>query len=237
MSAFDSLEAAARVEKQLIAFAEKRQNISVAGQSGTAQKFIVNTTRIDPLTYILFGAHHVQVTQRGIVCDEWLPVVGRVDTLDDVERLKSRMEACMLRVFEGITLSKSRRGMRHVPIMRREEREEESGDEDDDLRMKDYALSRKEIQELDMMTHDIVRILNEYSSYRIATQSRATSRAATPAASPTMPTSRLAQSTRGSLDWPSIGGGPGHGSRSGYSTPYNAGNYFMSRPGTPSRLR
>ncbi|THH34131.1 hypothetical protein EUX98_g91 [Antrodiella citrinella] len=223
------MESSARVEKQLIAYGEKRQNISVGSSAANAQKFIVNTTRIDPLTYVLFGAYHVQVTQRGIICDEWLPIVGRVDALDDVERLKNRMEACMLRVFEGIIQAKSKQ--HRQPSLRRPEREEESGDDEEDDR-RDYSLSKTEIEELDMMTHDIVRILNEYSTYRISNQSQATSRAPTPIASPTMPTSRLSASTRGSLDWPSIGGGGS--SKSGYSTPHN---YFMSRPSTPSRLR
>ncbi|TCD71529.1 hypothetical protein EIP91_008910 [Steccherinum ochraceum] len=232
MAALEGLDG--RMEKQLIAFGEKRQNISVTNTNGPPQKFIVNTTRIDPLTYVLFGAYHVQVTQRGIICDDWLPIVGRIDALDDVERLKSRMEACMLRVFEGITAGNAGRGSRHV---RRQEKEEESGDEEEDYKRRDSTLSRTEIEELDMMTHDIVHVLNDYSADRLANQSRATSRAATPAGSPTLPQSRLHSATRGSLDWPAIGGGGGGGSRSGYSTPYNAASYFMSRPGTPSRLR
>ncbi|KAH8100720.1 P-loop containing nucleoside triphosphate hydrolase protein [Cristinia sonorae] len=229
-----------RVEKQLIAFVEKRQNLSSGATSGSAQKFIVNTTYIDPLTYILFGAYHLQVIHRGIICDDWLPIVGRMDTLGDVERLKTLMEACILRVFQGITLGHAnnrRGGRRHVPISRREEREEESGDEDEDVALKDYSLTTKEIHELDEMTHDIVGILNDYGTYRIANQSRVPSRAATPSGSPTMPMSRLALATRGGLDWPSLGRGPNGGSRSGYSTPYHTYAYFMSRPGTPSRLR
>ncbi|CAL1695825.1 unnamed protein product [Somion occarium] len=209
-------------EKQIIAYAEKRQNISVAGAAAHAQKFLVTTSRVDPLTYMLFGAHHIEVTQRGLICDEWLPVVGRGDALDDVERLKALMESCMLRVFEGITQGRAKRRITAGPVMPREEKEEESEDEDDDNRLKDYALSETEIQELDLMTQEIAQILNDYNAYRVANQSRHNSRPGTPIDSPGFSLARL-------------GGG---GTRSGYSTPggYGNGPMFSSRPGTPSRL-
>lgn len=187
----------------------------------------MTTTRVDPLTYMLFGAHHIEVTQRGLICDEWLPVIGRGDSLDDIERLKVLMESCMLRVFEGITQGRAKRRIAAGPVAPREEREEESEDEDDDTRVKNYALSTAEIQDLDQMTQQITQILTEYNSWRVANQSRHNSRPATPMDSPVFPMSRL----------PSFGGMPG-GSRSGYSTPngYNFANSFISRPGTPSSL-
>ncbi|KAF9568385.1 P-loop containing nucleoside triphosphate hydrolase protein [Agrocybe pediades] len=201
-------------EKQLYAFADKRRNDSVAG-SGSPQTYLVMTTRLDPLTYILFGAYRVEVVERGLECDEWLPIIGDVRVLDDVQRLKKSMEAVMLRVFEGITMSRLRKGQK-LPVLRREEEEEfESGDEGDD---RDYTLSSEEIKELDVVTRDVVAILNRYSDERIANQSRQHSRAATPIGSPFFPSSRLPGGT---------------GSRSGYSTP----NVFQSRPGTPSRFR
>lgn len=171
---------------------------------------------------MLFGAHHIEVTQRGLICDEWLPVVGRGDALDDVERLKALMESCMLRVFEGITQGRAKRRITAGPVMPREEKEEESEDEDDDNRLKDYALSETEIQELDLMTQEIAQILNDYNAYRVANQSRHNSRPGTPIDSPGFSLARL-------------GGG---GTRSGYSTPggYGNGPMFSSRPGTPSRL-
>ncbi|KAI0078873.1 P-loop containing nucleoside triphosphate hydrolase protein [Panus rudis PR-1116 ss-1] len=216
-------------EKHILAYAEKRQNISNAGGQN-AQKFLVTTTRIDALTYMLFGAYHIELTQRGLICDEWLPVVGRPEALDDVERLKILMEASMLRVFEGITQGRSKRKFGANQIAPREEaREEESGDEDDELRLKDYALTETEIRELDLMTTDIIRILNDYNTYRMANQSRQNSRPATPMDSPVFQLTRL----------PSFGGHSSYsGSRSGYSTPggYNAGAAFSSRPGTPSKL-
>ncbi|KAG6898096.1 hypothetical protein C0992_005423 [Termitomyces sp. T32_za158] len=169
-------ESGASGEKQLYAFTEKRQNISTG--STNTQTFLVTTTRLDPMTYMLFGAYKLQVTERGLECDNWLPIVGNLDALDDVSHLKTLIEACMLRVFEGITMGRRhRRGI--VPIMPREEAE--CGDEDED---RDYSLSRDEVKELDLMTRDVVRILNRYSDERIASQSRQNSRPATPLGSP-----------------------------------------------------
>jgi small subunit ribosomal protein S24e len=192
-------------EKQLYAFAEKRQNVAMGGSS--AQMFLVTTTRLDPLSYMLFGAYNIEVTERGLECDGWLPIIGNIDALDDIQRLKTLMESCMLRVFEGITMSQNRR--LNTPNMPRQE-ESEFGDDFDT--MKDLSLSQTEIKELDLLTRDIVRILNHYNEERISAQSRQNSRAATPM------------------------GGMVSSIRSGFSTPYNHGSPFNSRPGTPSRL-
>jgi hypothetical protein len=203
-------------EKQLYAFAEKRQNLSTGAPSSSASMFLVTTTRLDPMTYVLFGAYEIEVTERGLDCDGWLPIVGNIDGLDDIQRLKTLMEACMLRVFEGIVMGRQKRHWRDmIPILPREEAESD----DDDLKM-DYSLSSEEIKELDLLTRDIVRILNRYSEERIATQSRHNSRPGTPMDSPAF----------ASLKLPSVG------SRSGHSTPYNIGSAYNSRPGTPSRL-
>ncbi|PPQ80799.1 hypothetical protein CVT25_001924 [Psilocybe cyanescens] len=202
-------------EKQLYAFAEKRRNDSL-GTGG--QTFLVGTTRLDPLTYILFGAYHVEVVERGLECDDWLPIVGDVRVLDEIQRLKRSMESCMLRVFEGITMSRQRAGQ-SLPVLAREDVEEEF-DADDDDGKRDYSLSSEEVQDLDLMTRDIVGLLNRFSDERIAAQSRQTSRAPTPFGSPLPFAARL----------------PGGGSVSGYSTP-SGNNMFQSRPGTPSRFR
>lgn len=202
-------------EKQLFAFTEKRRNVSSAG--GGAQTFLVTTTRLDPMTYMLFGAYKLEVTERGLECDNWLPIVGNLDALDDIQRLKTLMEACMLRVFEGITMGKRQRRGQMLPIAPREQEsefEDESGEED----KKDYSMSREEVKELDLMTRDVVRILNQYSEERIATQSRHNSRPATPMGSPSFQSMRLP------------------GSFSGYSTPNYGGSAYNSRPGTPSKL-
>ena len=198
-------------ERHLFAFADKRRNEST-GSSATT--FLVTTTRLDPLTYILFGAHNVDVVERGLECDNWLPIVGDVNILDDIQRLKTFMEASMLRVFEGIAMSRVRKGQALHVRPREEESESESWDEEDSK--KNYSLSPQEVGELDYMTRDVVNILNRHNADRIANQSRQQSRAATPLVSPSWQNSR-----------------PSGGSVSGYSTP----NHFYSRPGTPSRLR
>lgn len=185
--------------------------------------YLMTTTRLDPITYILFGAHHLDVTRRGLECDEWLPIIGNVDALDDLERLKVLMESCMLRVFQGIIKAQTKRSKHFRPV-RHDEREDESGDEDEDA-ASESALSSTEVQELDLMTGDIVRILNAYNNYRIANQSRHNSRPGTPMSSPGWRPGRL----------PTLG----NGTRSGYSTPHHNGSIgaFSSRPNTPSRLR
>ncbi|KAF9471753.1 P-loop containing nucleoside triphosphate hydrolase protein [Pholiota conissans] len=196
-------------EKQLFAFAEKRRNET----GGSSSTYLVTTTRIDPLTYILFGAYNVEVVERGLECDDWLPVVGDLRTLDDVQRLKRSIEACMLRVFEGITMSRLRNGQ-NMPVLPREEGHEDESEEEDQLT--DYRLSSEEIKDLDILTRDVVGILNRYSDERLQAQSAQQSRAATPVNSPFGSAARL----------PSA-------SASGYSTP----NAYQSRPGTPSRWR
>ena len=207
-------------EKEIIAFAEKRQNISVV--TNNPQKFIVTTTRLDPMSYMLFGAHNIQVAGRGLECDEWLPVTGNQGALDQISRLKEAMDLCFLRIYEGIIMAKRNRHGR-VIIPRPEEKEEESDDDTDDetgqARARDLSLSTTEIGEFEELTRNLVYVLNQFSDERIASQSATNSRPATPVDSPYFGISRL----------PSM--------RSGASTPYNIGSAFNSRPGTPSRLR
>ncbi|KAH9944377.1 P-loop containing nucleoside triphosphate hydrolase protein [Epithele typhae] len=195
------------MERQIIAYAEKRQNISTAQKN--SEKYIVNTTRLDPLTYVLFGAFRIAVTQRGLECDEWLPIIGAVDVLDDLERVKVMMEDCMLRVFQGLIASRQRKAQQNRRPLTGE--------------LSNTPLSDTEVKELDLMTMDIVRILNHYTKYRAATQSETNSRPGTPMASPSFGSSRLPYS-------------PYSGSRSGHSTPYNIASAYSSRPSTPSRL-
>ena len=152
-------------ERPLYAFADKRRNESTGS---TPTTFLVRTTRLDPLTYILFGAHNVDFVERGLECDNWLPIVGDLNVLDDVRGLKSFMEASMLRVFEGIAMSRMRKGQALRVRPREEEEESESWDEDDSK--KNYSLSPQEVEELDYMTRDIVNILNRHNEDRIALQ-------------------------------------------------------------------
>ncbi|EPQ60643.1 P-loop containing nucleoside triphosphate hydrolase protein, partial [Gloeophyllum trabeum ATCC 11539] len=165
-------------ERQLYAYMEKRQNLSVAGTQGSqAQKYIVTTTRLDPMTYILFGAHEIRATAHGLECDEWLPIGGNVDALDDLRRLKRRIEDCLLRVYEGIVASQNL-GLRGRPLSEREH-EEEFADADGAR-----PLSAPEVRELGTYTQHIVSILEGYTEEQNPTQSRVGSRSATPLWSP-----------------------------------------------------
>lgn len=205
------------VEKQLYAYSEMRRNLTGGGSS---QTYLVTTTKLDPMTYMLFGAYNLQVVDRGLECDNWLPIIGERGSgvLDDIQRLKTIMEACMLRVFQGITMSRRHRTRHRIlPIP---PREKESESENEGSRDKDYSLSKQEVRELDQLTRSVVNVLNRYSDERVATQSRHNSRPGTPMASP------MGSPMLHSMRLPS----------SGYSTPIYSSN-LNSRPGTPSRLR
>lgn len=215
-------------ERQLFAFTEKRQNVSTPGSG--SQTFLVTTTRLDPMTYMLFGAYRLHLTERGLECDNWLPIVGNLDALDDIQCLKTLMEACMLRVFEGIVMSRQRQGQ-SLAISPREESEFSDIDEH-----KDYSMSLDEVKELDLLTRDVVRILNRYSDERAVSQSRYSPRPATPMGSPSVQSLRLGSSFSG-LSTPSYGGSTLFGSRA--STPtgsYGGSTLFNSRASTPSKL-
>ncbi|KAH7883584.1 hypothetical protein F5I97DRAFT_1813120 [Phlebopus sp. FC_14] len=196
-------------ERQLYAYAEKRRNLSMVGQS--PQTYLINTTRLDPMTYLLFGAYDIQLTGRGLECDEWLPVVGNLDILDDILRLKTMLESCMSRVFEAIHMSQQKKGQRRMGIPAQED---ESGEER--LLNQDLSLSPEETMDLESIARDTVRLLNRYSDERMVSQSQPSSLSATPTASPVLSTNRFV--------------------RSGYSTPYGARSAHSSRPSTPSRL-
>lgn len=207
------------LDKQIIAYAEKRQNISGVGSSTNPPMFLATTTKLDPMTYVLFGAYQTTVTARGLECDEWLPIVGNIYALDDIQSLKVMMEACMSRVFEGLAMRKTRSFPRTATVSPREE--EESGDEEDAREhLKDYSLSATEVKELDYLTRDIVGILNRYAEERMEVQSRTNSRPATPMDTPGIVNAKL----------------PPFGPGSGTSTPYGVRSAYNSRPGTPSRL-
>ncbi|KAI6007413.1 hypothetical protein EDD15DRAFT_2384189 [Pisolithus albus] len=204
-------------EKQIYAFAEKRQNLTVAGQN--PQTFLINTTRLDPMTYLLFGANDIVVTERGLECDGWLPLVGNLAVLDDIQRLKALMETCMLRVYDAILMNQRRWGRTRRRTIPARDNADEADDDDFSLGV-DLSMSPREVTDLDMITRDVVRILNRFSEERLALQSQSTSRSATPIASPAFSASKL----------------PNIGSRSGYATPYGAESVYSSRPAMSSRL-
>lgn len=177
-------------EKRLYAFAEKSRNVPVGGNPNSAPTNLRTVTRLDPMTYMLFGAYELVVTARGLECDGWLPVTGNTHALDDVQRLKTALDVCMLRVFEGLgkslVMGRDQRWLNgaggvevHEGSSRiREgggEEENESDDEDynrprekGDQASSRYAgpLTIEEINELEMLTTDIVTILNKYADER-----------------------------------------------------------------------
>lgn len=206
--------------------------------------YLVGCTRLDPMTYVLFGAYNLEASNdSGLICDDWIPLRGNSDVLDDIRSLKLLMESCMLRVFEGAnSLDGSRRKRMtrgaYVPPFRRQNRdneESESGaeDEDEDLvaeRGRNRGpLSQKEIKELDRFTHGIVQVLNRFADERMQSRSRYNSRPATPIGSggtPTMAGRSLPPIDGNVRSLPPLEGAW----RSGTSTP----SRFDSRP--PSRL-
>lgn len=186
------------------------------------------------MTYVLFGAYDVKGTDQGLECDDWLPITGRTTMLHRVKQLKESMDACMLRVFEGINNANSR------PRAQLQRSEDAIDDENDDAAVYDdiraSPLSSDEVLELDFLTRDIVRVLEQYSEDRMEMQSRRGSRPATPLSLNVSPSS-------GNIRLPNVGGSysgarqllggfASGGGRSGDQTPYR-----LSRPGTPSGLR
>lgn len=138
-------------EKRLYAFGEKSRNVPPGGNPNNALTQIRSVTRLDPLTYMLFGAYELQVASRGLEADGWLPITGNLHALDDLQRLKTLFDKCMLRVFEGVgkalTRGRDERfNARHAVDVRAngssrirdredldEEQENESDDEDSDI--------------------------------------------------------------------------------------------------------
>lgn len=165
---------------------------------------------------MLFGAYDLTVTQRGLECDRWLPVTGNLHALDDIQRLKTLLDACLLRVFEGVgkslTAERDHRwaasrsavdvrsgSSRIIQTGLDEENENESDDENSDGGMagasgtarlqiemqkrgtrKVEPLAKDEIKELEMLTTDVVRILDAYAHEREGSSSTYSSRPATP---------------------------------------------------------
>jgi hypothetical protein len=115
-------------------------------------------------------------------------VTGNLYALDDVERLKVLFDKCMLRVFEGVgkSLTRGRDERRretrsHVRVgkgssridddqdVNADEKDGESEDEDEDVAVKERAsgpLSAEEVRELELLTSDVVKVLESYASER-----------------------------------------------------------------------
>ncbi|KAM0753259.1 P-loop containing nucleoside triphosphate hydrolase protein [Meredithblackwellia eburnea MCA 4105] len=170
--------------KQLYAYGEKSRTGGI-GSKSDGQMFLRSTTMLDPLGYMLFGAFNLRVTESGLECDNWLPIVGNVSALDDVERLKDVLDSSLLRVFEGlgvaITRGKERYAHNNRPRpqdIRHDDEEEAEGDEEA-VNMEDPTLSQSEVSDLDKLTSSVARVLTLFADSRGA-PSRGASRPETP---------------------------------------------------------
>lgn len=186
-------------ERRLYAFVEKANTIGV-GMSETAvlnaPKSLRGTTRIDPMTYLLFGAAKLQLGEfpfRGMICDEWLPIKGHHVHLGDLARLRELMDGCILRVFEGLAkmLGMSRHERERHRLGTRAGAEPADDDDKDGLRGEREAedgevldeeeggdaqkraggpLTKDEIKEFELLTMDVVRVLDCYALERQGTE-------------------------------------------------------------------
>ncbi|KIJ27197.1 hypothetical protein M422DRAFT_271688 [Sphaerobolus stellatus SS14] len=153
-------------DRDIMAFSEKRRSVNV-GNAG--QTFLSGTTKIPALPYVMFGAHDIKLTNAGLECDKWVHISGVIGALEEVRRLRENVHGCMLRVFEGLSRSSRTRKTQNgvvVPVHPRYEGDTESlvGEREyaeDNLDARDHRLSEKEMKELDLLTTDIVRILDE----------------------------------------------------------------------------
>lgn len=235
---------------------EKVRSVQPGQSSGSGSTFLRNTTRLDPLTYVLFGAYEAKMGERGLECDEWLPIQSHsTSMLSALALLKAQLDDCMLRVFDGISNANAQRLQARMTLSRKftyASRSTLSADQamnmedkevDEESSTKATPLSSEEIMELDFLTRDIVQALDMYSEERMSSQSRRNSRPATPFSVRESPSS-------GNVPLPSVGGAGGgssfaagmrqllggdnfpggSGIRSGDRTPYR-----MSRPQTPLR--
>lgn len=110
---------------------------------------------------MLFGAFNLRVTETGLECDNWLPIVGNVSALDDVERLKDVLDSSLLRVFEGLGVSISRGRERQAIRPTRHDDAEGEGEADQEaMDLEDPTLSPAEVVDLDRLTSGVVKVLN-----------------------------------------------------------------------------
>ena len=101
----------------MVAFVEKSRNVAVGQPASSATTFLRNTTRLDALQYMLFGAYRVTPTQDSVECDGWLLIHGGSrGGLGQIAEFKNAFEHCMQRVFEGIRASNVER--RHAKMKR-----------------------------------------------------------------------------------------------------------------------
>ncbi|GAA6001633.1 uncharacterized protein JCM10292_004968 [Rhodotorula paludigena] len=222
--------------KQLYAYGEKSKTGAMNGK-GEGQTFLRSTTKLDPLGYMLFGAYALRVTDDGLECDGWLPIVAPsasgISALDDVERLKEVLDLSLLRVFEGLNVVISRgrerpgaaaaraAAQQRQQLAAREQGRGRQFDNDDEdeaeadeeaVDRSDPTLSAREVQDLDRLTSNVVHLLNSYNRSLGPASSRTSSRPQTPSAGGFAP-----MSTSGGRFGPGSSSAPSRN-----STPYNS---------------
>ncbi|KAJ9475751.1 hypothetical protein PHBOTO_005852 [Pseudozyma hubeiensis] len=235
-------DAANMGEKEIFAFSEKIRNAS--GSAGNnASTMLRGCTRLDPLTFMLFGATEVRVLGEGVECDFWLPITGNTDSLDNLEKLRSIMDVIMLRVFEGI--GKVKKDGARKGTKREDEDEDEVGDDEEDDEewgnRTDLSLSAQEIGEFEYMSQGIVHILDGYAQERgWGSSSRGSTRPASPSSfgmgglSLQEPASARSSAVTSSAGVYGAGGSRGGSSINLTSAPgSNGGSRWTSRSHTP----
>jgi hypothetical protein len=139
-----------------------------------------------------------------VEADEWLPITGNLDALDDVQRLRIVMDSCFLRVWEGldqinrakipVSTKSATQSRAASPTLDDDDDEEErefgvfdeeldkmgrgsarQGDEDFDT-----AMTTDEVTELGYLSSDVVRILDAFAEERAPDLSRNATRPPTP---------------------------------------------------------
>ncbi|KAK0198308.1 P-loop containing nucleoside triphosphate hydrolase protein [Armillaria mellea] len=123
-----------RGPKQIFAFLEKRSSTDGA-------TFLSMATELNYATYILFGAHKLEITHNALRCDDWIPMIGDLSALEDLMRLKKLVG--------------------RVANVRQSEGEDED-EAEEDVR----PLSQEETQELTFLSRDVVKILTKYHAER-----------------------------------------------------------------------
>lgn len=218
-----------RPEKRIYAYQEAVFVANPGGKADSGSVLLRNVTRLDGLNYLLFAAYHLQPVSSGLrescqshstvpeltliyilVCDDWLPIAGRLDQLDDIQRLRTIFDNCMLRVFEG--LYHLGLPLRRFPIPdkprrnapppvedqdrdwdgQEHESDDESSDEDDvgptaetrrtPARPRTWPgrLTSQEVEETNGLMAEVVRILDMYAAEREPAISRNITRPSTP---------------------------------------------------------
>lgn len=170
------------------------------------------------------------------VCDEWLPITGSLDSLDDLQRLRNTFDQTMLRVFEGLSHAGQagrpaygNQRQYNPPPTRWDGQEHESDDDDDDeennnnqqqskkRRIRNAPLDANELNEVHRLTSAITAILDEYAAERDPTMSRAVTRPSSPRMStrPGTPRDRTRPSSPRALTRPSSPSHGGYGLKNG----------------------